>query len=162
MGSWNPSKDLANFLCMIHSLTCRQRKLKCDEEKPVCGQCRKGSRECQPSDGVVFRHQQNASMNGRGDVEDNGGKLAGFYAYRNSFNEHNVWVEVPKRGSQISSMEYIEQRADNLLSNVLQYHRSVQHGSYTRTRSRASTRFHPNNRTRSRGEISRKLFQYAF
>ncbi|KAE9379587.1 hypothetical protein N431DRAFT_159847 [Stipitochalara longipes BDJ] len=78
-------------------LTCRQRKLKCDEEKPVCGQCRKGTRECQPSDGVVFRHQQNASMNGSGEVEDGSGKLAGFYAYRNSFNEHNVWVEVPKR-----------------------------------------------------------------
>ena len=129
----------------LNSLTCRQRKLKCDEEKPVCGQCRKGSRECQPSDGVVFRHQQNASMNGSGEVEDGSKKLAGFYACnqpislshtlsslfcwlrgclnlparsqlslpqrnillirwldRNSFNEQNVWVDVPKRGMQIS------------------------------------------------------------
>ena len=91
----------ANFTFSINSLTCRQRKLKCDEEKPVCGQCRKGTRECQPSDGVVFRHQQNASMNGSGEVEDGSEKLAGFYAYRNSFNEHNVWVEVPKKGLQV-------------------------------------------------------------
>ncbi|TVY65642.1 Transcriptional regulatory protein moc3 [Lachnellula suecica] len=79
--------------------TCRQRKLKCDESKPICGQCRKGSRECQPSDGVVFRHQQNASMNGApgtGEVDEGNGKLGGFYAYRNTFDEHNVWVDVPK------------------------------------------------------------------
>lgn len=54
--------------------TCRQRKLKCDEVcrcpprrmaasheihidqtqiKPVCGQCRKSNRECQPSEGLI-------------------------------------------------------------------------------------------------------------
>ncbi|TVY41458.1 hypothetical protein LOCC1_G005139 [Lachnellula occidentalis] len=73
-------------------------KLKCDETKPICGQCRKGSRDCQPSDGVVFRHQQNASMNGVGEVDEGNGKLGGFYAYRNTFDEHNIWVEVPKTG----------------------------------------------------------------
>jgi hypothetical protein len=46
-------------------------------------------------------------MNGSGDVEDNnGGKLAGFYSYRNSFNEDNVWVEVPKRGMQNPAMDF--------------------------------------------------------
>ncbi len=65
------------------------------------GQCQRGSRECVPSDGVVFRHQQNASMNGNGDGEvdeGNGKKLGGFYAYKNTFNENNTWVDVPKRG----------------------------------------------------------------
>ena len=100
---------------LLNSLTCRQRKLKCDEEKPVCGQCRKGTRECQPSDGVVFRHQQNASMNGSGDVEEGSEKLAGFYAYRNSFNEHNIWVEVPKRGLHIYSLDFREDQADQFL-----------------------------------------------
>ncbi|KIM95124.1 hypothetical protein OIDMADRAFT_45534 [Oidiodendron maius Zn] len=78
--------------------TCRQRKLKCDEEKPVCGQCRRGSRECRPSDGVVFRHQQNASMNRNRDDEagDSSGRLGSFYAYKDTFNEDNVWVDVPK------------------------------------------------------------------
>ncbi|KAK6585410.1 hypothetical protein PZA11_002137 [Diplocarpon coronariae] len=73
--------------------TCRTRKLKCDETKPTCGQCKKGNRECNPSDGVVFRHQQNASMNGAGEREE--GKLGGFYAYKNTFNENNIWVDVP-------------------------------------------------------------------
>lgn len=82
------------------SQTCRQRKLKCDEEKPICGQCRKGSRECRPSDGVVFRHQQNASMNAAGDEEagERTGRLGSFYAYKNTFNESNVWVDIPKNG----------------------------------------------------------------
>ncbi|KAI0409110.1 hypothetical protein F4802DRAFT_604414 [Xylaria palmicola] len=37
--------------------TCRKRKVKCDEQRPSCGQCRKGARECggyhQPT---IFRH----------------------------------------------------------------------------------------------------------
>src|ERR1700733_10026006 len=85
----------------FNSQTCRQRKLTCDETKPTCGQCRKGSRECLPSDGVVFRHQQNASMNKNGGVQEGGGKLGSFYAYKNTFNEDNIWVDVPKTGSQI-------------------------------------------------------------
>lgn len=83
----------------LFSQTCRQRKLKCDETKPICAQCRKGSRECVPSDGVVFRHQQNASMNGSGEKEE-GGKLGGFYSYKNTFNEKNVWVDIPKKGNR--------------------------------------------------------------
>ncbi|CAG8981908.1 hypothetical protein HYALB_00009163 [Hymenoscyphus albidus] len=78
-------------------ITCRSRKLKCDESKPICGQCKKGSRECQPSEGIAFRHQQNASMNGNaGDVEDGNNKLGGFYTYRNTFDDNSVWVEIPK------------------------------------------------------------------
>ncbi|TAQ88664.1 hypothetical protein B7494_g3036 [Chlorociboria aeruginascens] len=78
--------------------TCRQRKLKCDEVKPECGQCRKAARHCLPSDGLIFRHQQNASMNGGAEVEtgERSGKLSAFYAYRNTFDEHSIWVDVPK------------------------------------------------------------------
>ncbi|KAI9786072.1 MAG: hypothetical protein M1816_008100 [Peltula sp. TS41687] len=87
-------------------LTCRQRKLKCDEQKPVCGPCGRGRRECQPSSGVIFRHQQNASMNGGsrdgdGDGDDDdimqAENLKRFYAYRDTFDEGNVWVDVPKQ-----------------------------------------------------------------
>jgi hypothetical protein len=49
---------------------------------------------------VVFRHQQNASMNRAGEVE-HGKKLEGFYAYRNAFNENSVWVEVPNTGTYV-------------------------------------------------------------
>ncbi|KAL1982656.1 hypothetical protein VTN96DRAFT_1026 [Rasamsonia emersonii] len=73
-------------------LTCRSRKLKCDEQKPQCSQCRKASRECRPSEGIVFRHQQNASMN----KDLDGAGLKGFYSYKNTFGDDNVWLEIPK------------------------------------------------------------------
>ncbi|OJJ47037.1 hypothetical protein ASPZODRAFT_15721 [Penicilliopsis zonata CBS 506.65] len=77
-------------------LTCRQRKLKCDEQKPQCSQCRRGARECRPSEGIVFRHQQNASMNKDGDQAGDRGSLNGFYSYKNTFDEDSVWLEIPK------------------------------------------------------------------
>ncbi|KAM5443680.1 hypothetical protein MferCBS31731_001454 [Microsporum ferrugineum] len=76
-------------------LTCRTRKLKCDEQKPQCSQCRKAGRECRLSEAVVFRHQQNASMN-----QDEGGiapnSLKGFYSYKNTFGADSVWLDIPK------------------------------------------------------------------
>ncbi|KAB8229522.1 uncharacterized protein BDW43DRAFT_188538 [Aspergillus alliaceus] len=78
-------------------LTCRTRKLKCDEQKPECSQCRKGGRECRPSEGIVFRHQQNASMNKDLDDPTGGrGTLKGFYSYKNTFDEDSVWLDIPK------------------------------------------------------------------
>ncbi|KAJ5238744.1 transcriptional regulator family: Fungal Specific TF [Penicillium chermesinum] len=50
----NPSLRLAN-------------RILGDEQKPQCSQCRKGGRQCRPSEGIVFRHQQNASMNNQGE-----------------------------------------------------------------------------------------------
>ncbi|KAF2483912.1 hypothetical protein BDY17DRAFT_249552 [Neohortaea acidophila] len=74
-------------------LTCRQRKLKCSEERPVCAQCTKASRECIPASGITFRHQQNPSMN----AEDHGeGSLKNFYGYKETFGKHTTWVEIPK------------------------------------------------------------------
>ncbi|KAF2132349.1 hypothetical protein P153DRAFT_421311 [Dothidotthia symphoricarpi CBS 119687] len=75
-------------------LTCRQRKLKCDEKKPVCGQCTKASRECIPSSGIVFRHQHNASMNGDDSGDEN--SLKGFYAYKNTFENDTIWLDIPR------------------------------------------------------------------
>ncbi|KAJ5655706.1 transcriptional regulator family: Fungal Specific TF [Penicillium longicatenatum] len=78
-------------------LTCRTRKLKCDEQKPKCSQCRKGGRECRPSEGIVFRHQQNASMNNESAASPEGrGNLNGFYSYKNTFDKDSVWLDVPK------------------------------------------------------------------
>lgn len=37
-------------------------------------------------------------MNGVGEVDEGNDKLGGFYAYRNTFDEHNIWVDVPKTG----------------------------------------------------------------
>ncbi|KAI1424174.1 hypothetical protein F5Y12DRAFT_464616 [Xylaria sp. FL1777] len=37
--------------------TCRRKKIKCDEQKPRCGQCRKGVRECEGYDQpTIFRN----------------------------------------------------------------------------------------------------------
>jgi hypothetical protein len=70
-----------------------------DEEKPECSQCRKGGRECRPSEGVVFRHQQNASMNRNLNQSPEGrGSLNGFYSYKNTFDKDSVWLDVPKDG----------------------------------------------------------------
>ncbi|PYH88701.1 Zn(II)2Cys6 transcription factor [Aspergillus ellipticus CBS 707.79] len=78
-------------------LTCRTRKLKCDEQKPECSQCRKGARECRPSEGIVFRHQQNASMNKDLEGASTGrGSLKGFYSYKNTFDKDSVWLDIPK------------------------------------------------------------------
>ncbi|KAF2643294.1 hypothetical protein P280DRAFT_249075 [Massarina eburnea CBS 473.64] len=82
-------------------LTCRQRKLKCDEKKPVCGQCCKASRECVPSSGIVFRHQHNASMNGDDSGDEN--TLKGFYAYKNTFDDDTIWMDIPKQVTFINT-----------------------------------------------------------
>ncbi|OJI90096.1 hypothetical protein ASPTUDRAFT_212263 [Aspergillus tubingensis CBS 134.48] len=37
-------------------VTCRQRKVKCNEERPICGPCAKSSRDCVFSDCILFRH----------------------------------------------------------------------------------------------------------
>lgn len=82
-----------DFSMLIHqySLTCRRRKLKCDEKKPECGQCRKASRVCEPSE-LVFRHQQNSSINRESD------KLGGYYGQKNIFDGSNTWLAIPKQG----------------------------------------------------------------
>lgn len=78
---------------LYYSLTCRQRKLKCDETRPICGQCAKANRHCQPSTGITFRHQHNASMNSPG---DGAAPLNRFYAYKNTFDNATTWVDIPR------------------------------------------------------------------
>ncbi|KAL1311116.1 hypothetical protein AAFC00_001320 [Neodothiora populina] len=77
-------------------LTCRNRKLKCDEQKPVCGQCTKANRNCVASPGVIFRHQQNASLNGESESATLS-TLRNFYGYKETFGKDNIWVAVPKQ-----------------------------------------------------------------
>jgi hypothetical protein len=70
-----------------------------DEQKPQCSQCRKGGRECRPSEGIVFRHQQNASMNeDLAQPPEGRGNLKGFYSYKNTFDKDSVWLDIPKHG----------------------------------------------------------------
>lgn len=71
-------------------MTCRQRKLKCSEERPTCAQCAKANRRCVPASGITFRHQQNPSMNG------NQESLKSFYGYKETFAKAAQWVPVSK------------------------------------------------------------------
>ena len=48
-----------------------------------------------PSPGIVFRHQQNASMNGERDGSNN--SLQRFYGYKETFNDRSIWVDVPQQ-----------------------------------------------------------------
>ncbi|KAL8832162.1 MAG: hypothetical protein Q9191_000435 [Dirinaria sp. TL-2023a] len=93
----------------------RMRKLKCDEQRPRCGQCCKANRECQLSSGIVFRHHHNASMNASSDPQAGGSSststLNGFYAYRNTFDEDSVWLDIPK---QITFVNTTSPYADDL------------------------------------------------
>ncbi|EXL92392.1 hypothetical protein NOF04DRAFT_16032 [Fusarium oxysporum II5] len=72
--------------------TCRSRKLKCDEAKPVCGACSKSSRMCSYSKRSVFRPFQNYSRKrSRSEVvEDFDTVDTG-----DAFEADHVWVEVP-------------------------------------------------------------------
>ncbi|CAK47249.1 hypothetical protein M747DRAFT_320792 [Aspergillus niger ATCC 13496] len=44
-------------------VTCRQRKVKCNEERPICGPCAKSSRDCVFSD-CIFRHYSASDLAG--------------------------------------------------------------------------------------------------
>lgn len=56
-------------------------------------------------------------MNGNGEVEEGtgklGGKLSSFYSYKNTFDESNTWVDVPKTGEQLKAKDLV--LADTLL-----------------------------------------------
>ncbi|KLO82620.1 uncharacterized protein LW93_9824 [Fusarium fujikuroi] len=72
--------------------TCRSRKLKCDEAKPVCGACSRSSRTCSYSRRSVFRpFQSYARKRSRSEV------VGDFDAIHNSdvFEADHVWVDVP-------------------------------------------------------------------
>lgn len=58
----------------------------------MCAQCVKANRECVPSSGITFRHQQNPSMNGT----DDGDSLRSFYGYKETFGKATVWVDIPR------------------------------------------------------------------
>ncbi|KAI1141651.1 hypothetical protein F5Y05DRAFT_373331 [Hypoxylon sp. FL0543] len=75
--------------------TCRRRKLKCDEKKPQCSQCRKSGRPCEPGE-LVFRHHQNPSLNGGRD------SLSKYFNQSASFNRSATWLAIPSSVSFVT------------------------------------------------------------
>ncbi|KAK5451679.1 hypothetical protein LTS15_007939 [Exophiala xenobiotica] len=91
-------------------LTCRRRKLKCDEATPICGQCQKSRRQCDRSEGVTFRHHQNAAI----DRDEQDHSLGSFFKYSQSYSAENIrsflpvpqtltWIQVSDPNSEDSN-----------------------------------------------------------
>ncbi|KAF4818142.1 Transcription activator AMTR1 [Colletotrichum tropicale] len=72
-------------------LTCRKRKLKCDEAKPTCGQCTKSDRECIFSQDTKFRHFDVQGLLGQGQEKT----LAGRAVNEGLFAKDHVWIDIP-------------------------------------------------------------------
>ncbi|KAL7815856.1 hypothetical protein V8C26DRAFT_401786 [Trichoderma gracile] len=68
-------------------ITCRHRKLKCDEEQPICHNCIKSSRDCRYIERAVFRTFDSVYSN----------KAAKNKLNRCApFDEDQIWIDVPK------------------------------------------------------------------
>ncbi|KAJ5331534.1 hypothetical protein N7476_001317 [Penicillium atrosanguineum] len=63
--SHGPSTSPEGMRSYSGCLTCKGRKLKCDEAKPACGNCNKASRECTYGESSIFRSQKIGSTPGR-------------------------------------------------------------------------------------------------
>lgn len=70
----------------LYSLTCRQRKLKCDEVKPACGQCRKSERDCVFSQDTKFRHFDVQGLLRQGQEKTASDGL---------FAKDQIWIDIP-------------------------------------------------------------------
>ncbi|KAK7428176.1 hypothetical protein QQZ08_005242 [Neonectria magnoliae] len=72
-------------------LTCRCRKLKCDEIKPICGHCTKSSRDCSYAERSIFRNFEVRSPSKRkaSDTADPEQRQLSV------FGSDHVWLEIP-------------------------------------------------------------------
>ena len=104
------------MLTGLTSATCRRRKVKCDEKKPQCGQCRRTGKQCEPST-VVFRHHQNPSLN-RG--RDSLGK---YFSKDVSFDDSATWLAIPSTVSFVT----VDPAADDQSGDVEIEQESTQH-----------------------------------
>lgn len=70
------------------SITCRHRKLKCDEEQPICHNCIKSSRDCRYIERAVFR------------TFDSGVRLKRRTKNKvnrcEPFDDDQIWLDIPK------------------------------------------------------------------
>ncbi|KAE8313939.1 hypothetical protein BDV41DRAFT_249154 [Aspergillus transmontanensis] len=76
-------------------LTCRSRKVKCDERKPLCRNCERSRVECIPSDLVSFRHWQHPSLSKHG--------------YFGIWEPSQTWVEVRISALDVTGYEFVDE-----------------------------------------------------
>jgi hypothetical protein len=79
---------------LMNSSTCKYRKLKCDEVKPICGPCSKSSRQCHFPDAAAFRIFDHSSLY---DANDEGDTVARQENEILPFNDSQVWIDVPNK-----------------------------------------------------------------
>ena len=100
------------------SLTCKTRKLKCDEAKPVCGQCSKGPRECIYVERRVFRSVEVHSPSKRARR-----RTSSFSEDEQSvFDEDHIWVHVP------TDCGLVKSHRDITIFDLTTYHSDVYTG----------------------------------
>lgn len=75
-------------LTTTRSITCRHRKLKCDEVRPICRNCIKSSRECCYVERAIFRTFDTNILAS--------GKTKDGTESRQLFDDDQRWLSIPK------------------------------------------------------------------
>lgn len=78
----------------------------------------------------MFRHQQNASMNANEDGSAADQNLGSFYAYRNTFDEDSVWLDIPRQSRFI--LIFLRVSLAEPFSHLHQYFRSLRRDAIAR------------------------------
>lgn len=106
-------------LTCVHSRTCKQRKLKCDEKKPVCSPCSRASRNCTYAPGAEFRHF-GVSRASPPDNSSNPCEETGRYLL-----EGHVWLDVPCPSTALSMSNFLSIASLTIDSRFCSCSRSV-------------------------------------
>ncbi|KAF4895062.1 Transcription activator AMTR1 [Colletotrichum fructicola] len=96
---------------------CRRRKIKCDEQQPQCGHCRKANRNCRIQDSIFRQHELSIRFNDsvQGDQEDANNVTVTSEPASNAplQNDEAVSaVNLPASGSRVNTSVYREETID--------------------------------------------------
>ncbi|KAF2105035.1 hypothetical protein NA57DRAFT_51817 [Rhizodiscina lignyota] len=89
-------------------LTCKLRKLKCDESRPSCGRCSLASRACEYSDSSIFRQFDIQKPTNRARLRESDDTDG-------TFGDDDVWVEVPRKLTFIQVIDPYEEEYETSL-----------------------------------------------
>lgn len=97
--------------------TCRNRRVKCDEARPVCDRCRKGNRECEfppPIKPSKRKHRpagsQTVSRTTVASSEDGDGRSKASETVENQVEQDSITADFSNRTSPAQTVEHDEER----------------------------------------------------
>ncbi|KAL7929784.1 hypothetical protein V8C35DRAFT_175973 [Trichoderma chlorosporum] len=96
------SKNRGSMRSYSGCITCRHRKLKCDEERPVCHNCIKSSRHCRYVERAVFRTFDSSVLFS--------GKLRNNVDSRELFDDNQTWLSIPKHRKKPHRRKLVSQK----------------------------------------------------